>query len=585
MSSPTLIIKNTLAHDKKRQAALHAAIDISATMYNCFFHAYALHLMANGQPFPDDLFTVHELDNSEVKALKSIVNSERDLSLFEDYDKVTTGDRQNHLAEKVLVLGVLFRSWFIHRVRNNPKMRDVLFDDRDTVGIPFYYLVESFDAGEDWLREQINTSTNHYEANKIYFDTLHLNRITRSSALSFWEEKGYDNYLRYLNQSWVKVFVHEVEFMLRFNDVSYTIYNKMDACVSSEKKTGGFHLELAIHADYDHFYLIPNENTAAFLEQYNTQHQRSLIERSAVLSLEGHDKVALTKKSPFLLLAVMLPTSELTGKTPLAIMIERLQELQSEIALRRHDKSSPLSIFSNAKNPPDLKDLIPKTAPSASSTAVHPLKSLSDLLSMETMEPLVSAHVLKPPPVESVKPASSEVKWKCQRLTEKETNYAYALYGLEQKVREFKELSEDGKVLRYKEAFDEIDALHQDLKRFWDDYSKSDKKEKAYELFAQKSLAEIAKNRQRIERHRGCGQIVTNLVLGVVGIVIFYFAACAIKWAFNKHFFFKPNTETATIIQTLVENLDKLKTDEAKEVIEEEVINPGLGSECLLPFK
>ncbi|QRN03620.1 hypothetical protein GH742_06940 [Legionella sp. MW5194] len=575
MSSPAFIIENTLVQDKKRQAAMHAAVDISATMFNCFFHAYALHLMATGQPFPEDLFITHETDTSEVNALKSIVSSERDLSLFEDYDQVKTGLRQDHLAEKVLVLGVLFRSWFIHRVKGNPKMKDLLFDGRDTVGITFYHLVESFDAGEDWLREQINASTNHYEANKIYFDTLHLNPITRSSALSFWEKTGFTNYLRYLNQSGVKVFVHEAEFMLRFNDISYTIYNKMEGCVSSESKTGGPHLELAIHADYDHFYLIPNERTADFLEHYSAQHRRSLSERSDVLSLDGHDKVALAKKSPFLLLAVMLPTADLSGKTPLQVMIERLQELKSEMALRQ-DKPHSLGFFSDAKKTLS-QDLNHKTIPSVSATAAHPLQLSSDRPPLATMKSAVTPHALIPA-MGSVKPISPARKKKRQQLTEQEKNYPYALYELERKVREFKELSEDGRKTKYKEAFDEIDAMHQNLQRFWNDYRASNKKEKAYELFAEKSLAEIAKNRKRIEHHRGCGQIVTNLVLGILGVVIFYFAACAIKWAINKHFFFKPKTETATIIQVLVENMEKLKTAEAEEGIDEEVISLGLGS-------
>ncbi|MFC7780767.1 hypothetical protein [Legionella taurinensis] len=555
MSSPIFIIENTLAHDKKRQAAIHAAVDISATMYNCFFHAYALHLMANGQPFPEDLFIAHETDTSEVKALKSIVRSERDLSLFEDYDQITTGARQDHLAEKVLVLGALFRSWFIHRVKDNPKMKDLLFDGRDTVGITFYHLVESFDAGEDWLREQINASTNHYKANKVYFDTLHLNPISRSSAFSFWEKTGYDNYLRYLNQSWVKVFVHEVEFMLRFNDISYTIYNKMEACVSSESKAGGPHLELAIHAEYDHFYLIPNERTADFLEHYSAQHRRSLSERSDVLSLDGHDKVALAKKSPFLLLAVMLPTADLSGKTPLQVMIERLQELKSEIALRQ-DKPHPLGFFDAKKTL--SKDLNHKTAPSASATAVHPLQPVSNRPPLATMESAVAPHALIPP-VGSVMPSSSGRKKKRQRLTEQEKNYAYALYELEQKVLEFKVLSENGKRPKYQDAFNEIGALHKNLVTYWNDYNKSNKNEEAYDLFREQSLAEIARNKRRIEHHRGCGKIVTNLVLGVLGIGIFYFAVCALKWAITKQFFFKPRTDTANITETLVDNIGKLE--------------------------
>lgn len=73
--------------------------------------------MANDLPFPDDLCMVHETDNKDIRDLKKVISSVSDLTLFEDYDELTTGIREDHLAEQVLVLGVLFRSWFIHRVR------------------------------------------------------------------------------------------------------------------------------------------------------------------------------------------------------------------------------------------------------------------------------------------------------------------------------------------------------------------------------------------------------------------------------------------------------------------------------------
>lgn len=86
---------------------------------------------------------------------------------------------------------------------------------------------------------------------------------------------------------------------------------------------------------------------------------------------------------------------------------------------------------------------------------------------------------------------------------------------------EFKELSQNGHILKYQQAYEEMDALHKKLKGFWDDYLQSDKKKPDYEFFAQQSITEIAKNKKRIEQHRGVGEIVTNVVLGILGIGIF----------------------------------------------------------------
>lgn len=576
MSLSTFNIENTLALDQ-RQERLRSAVDISATMDNCFFHAYALHLMANGLSFPDDLFMPYETDSSDIRDLKKIISSASDLTLFEDYDELTTGIRQDHLAEKVLVLGVLFRSWFIHRVRKNEKMMAMMFNDRENVALPFYYLVESFDAGEEWLRENITETTNLYKANQAYFDSSHLKRITENSARAFWEKEGYDNYLRYLNQAKVKIFVHEVEFMLRFNQLSYTIYNKLKTTISSENKADGPHLELAIHPGYEHFYLIANEKTAAFLERYTAQHKRSLEERTKVLSLDAQDKWALAKKSPFLLLEVTFPEADRPlEKNPLAVMTERLQELKSEINLQQGQSKHDL--FSDSRNLIFSSDFnVKKTVVT---TAVHPLNPLSDsTLTVSPESPPGTPLALKPaaisnPPTAVAKPTASVAK----PSTEQEKNYAYALYLLEQKVLEFNDLSHQGKIPKYQEAYVEIGALHRNLKGFWDDYLVSDKDE-AYEHFAKQSITEIAKNKKRIEHHRGVGKIVTNVLLGILGIGVFYFAVCTVKWAMNKHFFFKPNTGTANIIHSLISDLEKLTPPQNKakdEAIEDKTVWLGV---------
>jgi hypothetical protein len=93
------------------------ALDVSAAFDNCFFHAYALYLIANNRSLPKDLFTFNSiLDDSYAAKLQKIVPDENSLFLFAEYSKRHEPNNEslspNFIVEKTLVLGFLLREWF-----------------------------------------------------------------------------------------------------------------------------------------------------------------------------------------------------------------------------------------------------------------------------------------------------------------------------------------------------------------------------------------------------------------------------------------------------------------------------------------
>ncbi|KTD06913.1 hypothetical protein [Legionella jamestowniensis] len=108
---------------EQRKQRINEAVDVSAALNNCFFHAYALHLLSNQHVFPPNLFDLTEFDGEHIVTLKEMLS--KDVVLQHE---LTTASTPDYLFEKTLVLGILFRSWFCAQLFHSEAGRDALFD-------------------------------------------------------------------------------------------------------------------------------------------------------------------------------------------------------------------------------------------------------------------------------------------------------------------------------------------------------------------------------------------------------------------------------------------------------------------------
>ncbi|ASQ46149.1 hypothetical protein [Legionella clemsonensis] len=108
---------------EKRKQRIDEAIDVSPALNNCFFHAYALHLLSNQHAFPPGLFDLTEFDGTHVVTLKERLHDDRVLQ-----EELTTAATPDYLFEKTLILGILLRSWFCTQLFHSETARDALFE-------------------------------------------------------------------------------------------------------------------------------------------------------------------------------------------------------------------------------------------------------------------------------------------------------------------------------------------------------------------------------------------------------------------------------------------------------------------------
>ncbi|MFO3489042.1 type IV secretion protein Dot, partial [Legionella pneumophila serogroup 1] len=71
------------------QERVENAVDVSGAFDNCFFHNFALYLLTNNLPLPDDLFHFKSIINRNSKAeqLFEFFHNPESLNLFSILDK------------------------------------------------------------------------------------------------------------------------------------------------------------------------------------------------------------------------------------------------------------------------------------------------------------------------------------------------------------------------------------------------------------------------------------------------------------------------------------------------------------------
>lgn len=105
-----------------------------------------------------------------------------------------------------------------------------------------------------------------------------------------------------------------------------------------------------------------------------------------------------------------------------------------------------------------------------------------------------------------------------------------------------------GELQNHKEAYQAAEGLHKTLMKLKNEYS-NDTIEPT--TFKSKTINAITAARTPLETHRGCKEILGNLALCILGLGVFYLAACA----YNGRFF-KFKTDSSIILDDLQEVIE-----------------------------
>jgi hypothetical protein len=107
------------------ESRIATSLDVSGAFDNCFFHAYVTYLLANDQPLPHDLFTFKSIlgEDSPASQLQKRFPNSQSLSLFAEYAHNAHPNASplspNFIVEKTIILGFLMREWFAQQLSLN----------------------------------------------------------------------------------------------------------------------------------------------------------------------------------------------------------------------------------------------------------------------------------------------------------------------------------------------------------------------------------------------------------------------------------------------------------------------------------
>ena len=516
-------IDDALLHER-----IDRAIDVSPVMNNCFFHAFALYLLINNEPFPPDLFLQYDHDIKSVHDLKKQFKRLEDFEIFDTYAQLQNpGSKSStHLFEKTLVLGVLLRSWFAHWLLVNDEYKELLYEKAKKVPV-FSRIVEFFnESGAESLSEEAL-----YLANKNFFEGKY-----EVEPETYWLEQGYSNYCQYLALPGTKIAPSDVRPVLKHLGIPYAIYGKIDKKIVMESGEAARKFELAIDPGAGHYFLIVPENNQA-LDEYKSECINYINERTRVLRKDDVNKLAECKKKSLLLLAATLPADHLNGRTAISVLVDKIASIKEFIT----ENLQPELHRENSKL---LRQF-------------HPL------------EP--DEEVVKPQPVVVVKSSEAgavAVKFERQHarnifaippLTLQEETLDKQLRALKHKSNQFR--LKVFKKATYRKAAGEIDTLHKKLSEAFATYRFSTKTIADYEVFSTACAIAIETARGILQRHRGMGVIIKNFLLAIAGLGVFYFGAGMVNLIKTRgaDFLFFKKTDTVKKIDDIKNSIDELE--------------------------
>ncbi|HHY1071559.1 TPA: Dot/Icm T4SS effector Ceg23 [Legionella pneumophila] len=327
------------------QERVENAVDVSGAFDNCFFHNFALYLLTNNLPLPDDLFHFKSIINRNSKAeqLFEFFHNPESLNLFSILDKKNDVSKPSgYLFEKSLILGFLLREWFPTQLVNNSVVKTEMLEGEKGVFNAFknYKEYRSFMPKEELKTTEFGVL---YEANEAFleyfynrsestlinkdspFEKYFVDSSSDEEAIkNYWDAEGYILYCQHLAKPQVKLSYIEIMTMMKVINQPLTIYDRSTSSVVAEYVNPKFNLpnfEVAIDALQGHYFLLKTEETEKELEDYERSYAQYKRDRSEILS--NSDKPVSS-----LLVRATCPKGHL-DEDPFIALIESLSEINS----------------------------------------------------------------------------------------------------------------------------------------------------------------------------------------------------------------------------------------------------------------
>lgn len=346
---------NVLLHQR-----LANAVDVPGVLDNCFFHSYAAYVLANNLPLPTDLFSRNpERAGSPAEQLKEVFKNPADLDMFNAYQQQRFPGAEDGamIAEKSLVLGVLYREWFAEQLLKNEAHRDELFDNDDESKVSFIKLINACrDVGvETVLRDDRMAPI--YEANRDFFNNLNRTpQLDEKQAFrTYWDEQGYKNYCQHLATPNVRISFTDVDPVLKTQNVPYTLYSKQDGSITSQNEGNAEQprFELVISGVEGHYTLLKDNQTEEPLNEYAASLAQYKADREAILLMNGtqEEKREASRNMPSQLVGATCPRGAVANNQ-IEALIAAVTEIKSNVFQERLDADDRQGITNTVRDTP-----------------------------------------------------------------------------------------------------------------------------------------------------------------------------------------------------------------------------------------
>ena len=331
---------------------LAEALDVSGAFDNCFFHSYALHLMANKLELPQNLFTFQSISgvDSPASKLQKRFPSKDSLSLFAEHAHLHPENPvvfPEFMVEKTLILGFLMREWFATKMLDNTTIRDDLLKTALISFNTYKEFIAFMDKdelllGNEGVLYSANDSFLTYFSARPKAESLSSEEIrfekyftvaggdTNKALTAYWNSEGYENYCKLIATPGVKLAYVDVTPIINTFNQSLTIYNANQSITHNIDGNKDIPtMEVKLNPTEGHYYLLKTEQTTPLLNEYANSFKKYKEDRQEVLATVGNKDLAATQKSSVFVGAICPPGH--LAKQPITLLLDKVDSLKAEV--------------------------------------------------------------------------------------------------------------------------------------------------------------------------------------------------------------------------------------------------------------
>lgn len=340
-------------HERLDITQINNYLDVSGAFDNCFFHTYALHLLANRIPLPADLFSFHSIlgERSAASVLQTKFPNADALSLFahfaQRYRRAAGAGLPDFIVEKTLVLGFLLREWFATQMATRPASGAAMHA-HVIAKFKAYRDFRAFMSADDLLtgpegvvysanqafleyfvaRPKAAAELTHQEDEFEQYFIAH-GGSEEQALRAYWDAQGYLHYCRQIATPNTKLALDDVAPVLRQLGQSVTVYDERTSL--SQNLPGNDtlpRLRVVLNPLEAHYKLLKTEATQGLLAEYQNSFDQYKRDRAEILASSGNKQNVADSLSSLFAAAICPPGQlEQDAFTLLLNKIDSLQRL------------------------------------------------------------------------------------------------------------------------------------------------------------------------------------------------------------------------------------------------------------------